>query len=48
MAQGKPENLLADCIKTMQEIKMICNRSKRFEAEKEGIEEILELLKDKV
>jgi hypothetical protein len=48
LAQEQPATLLADCIRTMQEIKLICNRSKTFKDEKEGIDEILELLKGKV
>jgi hypothetical protein len=48
LAREQLANLLSECIKTMQEIKLICNRSKKFKVEKEGIDEILELLKGKV
>lgn len=46
--EDKLANLLADCIKTMQEIKFICERAKTFNIEKEGIDDILALLKKKV
>lgn len=40
--------VLHDCIKTMQEIKFICQRAKTFEIEEKDIDDILELLKGKV
>ena len=40
--------ILHECIKTMQEIKVICQRAKTFEVEESDIDEILELLKGKV
>jgi hypothetical protein len=48
MAQEQLAYLLADCIKTMQEIKIICQRAKNHYIEESDIDEILELLKGKV
>jgi hypothetical protein len=48
MEQKSLTNILAECIKTLQEIKFICQRAKAFNVEEKDIDEILELLKGKV
>ena len=39
---------LDECIKTMQQIKFICERAKKFDIEEKDIDDILELLRGKV
>jgi hypothetical protein len=41
-------SLFVDCVKTLQEIKFICNRAKTCGIEEKDINDILELLKGKV